>query len=201
MKIVVFASGRGSNFKAIVENIESGALTNVEVSLLLSNKPEANVLAYAAEKGIPHVCVDEKQFASREAYEEAVLAEVKKVRGNLVVLAGYMKILGADFLANVGCPVVNIHPSLLPSFPGLHAQKQAVDYGVKVSGCTVHFVDAELDHGPIIAQVPVPVEDGDDEDSLSARILVQEHQIYSICLQLIADNKVAFDGRTVKIKK
>lgn len=201
MKIVVFASGRGSNFKAIVENIESGALTNVEVSLLLSNKPEANVLAYAAEKGIPHVCVDEKQFASREAYEEAVLAEVKKVRYNLVVLAGYMKILGADFLANVGCPVVNIHPSLLPSFPGLHAQKQAVDYGVKVSGCTVHFVDAELDHGPIIAQVPVPVEDGDDEDSLSARILVQEHQIYSICLQLIADNKVAFDGRTVKIKK
>lgn len=201
MKIVVFASGRGSNFKAIVENIESGALTNVEVSLLLSNKPEANVLAYAAEKGIPHVCVDEKQFASREAYEEAVLAEVKKVRCNLVVLAGYMKILGADFLANVGCPVVNIHPSLLPSFPGLHAQKQAVDYGVKVSGCTVHFVDAELDHGPIIAQVPVPVEDGDDEDSLSARILVQEHQIYLICLQLIADNKVAFDGRTVKIKK
>lgn len=201
MKIVVFASGRGSNFKAIVENIESGALTNVEVSLLLSNKPEANVLAYAAEKGIPHVCVDEKQFASREAYEEAVLAEVQKVRCNLVVLAGYMKILGADFLANVGCPVVNIHPSLLPSFPGLHAQKQAVDYGVKVSGCTVHFVDAELDHGPIIAQVPVPVEDGDDEDSLSARILVQEHQIYSICLQLIADNKVAFDGRTVKIKK
>ena len=201
MKIVVFASGRGSNFKAIVENIESGALTNVEVSLLLSNKPEANVLAYAAEKGISHVCVDEKQFASREAYEEAVLAEVKKGRCNLVVLAGYMKILGADFLANVGCPVVNIHPSLLPSFPGLHAQKQAVDYGVKVSGCTVHFVDAELDHGPIIAQVPVPVEDGDDEDSLSARILVQEHQIYSICLQLIADNKVAFDGRTVKIKK
>ena len=198
MKIVVFASGRGSNFKAIVENIESGSLTNVEVSLLLSNKPEANVLAYAAEKGIPHVCVDEKQFASREAYEEAVLAEVKKVRCNLV---GYMKILGADFLANVGCPVVNIHPSLLPSFPGLHAQKQAVDYGVKVSGCTVHFVDAELDHGPIIAQVPVPVEDGDDEDSLSERILVQEHQIYSICLQLIADNKVAFDGRTVKIKK
>ena len=201
MKIVVFASGRGSNFKAIVENIESGALTNVEVSLLLSNKPEANVLAYAAEKGIPHACVDEEQFASREAYEEAVLAEVKKVCCNLVVLAGYMKILGADFLANVGCPVVNIHPSLLPSFPGLHAQKQAVDYGVKVSGCTVHFVDAELDHGPIIAQVPVPVEDGDDEDSLSARILVQEHQIYSICLQLIADNKVAFDGRTVKIKK
>ena len=130
MKIVVFASGRGSNFKAIVENIESGALTNVEVSLLLSNKPQANVLAYAAEKNIPHVCVDETQFASRGAYEEAVLAEVKKVPCNLIVLAGYMKILGADFLANVGCPVVNIHPSLLPSFPGLHAQKQAGDYGV-----------------------------------------------------------------------
>lgn len=201
MKIVVFASGRGSNFKAIVENIESGALTNVEVSLLLSNKPQAQVLAYAAEKNIPHVCVDETQFASREVYEEAVLEEVKKVPCNLVVLAGYMKILGADFLANVGCPVVNIHPSLLPSFPGLHAQKQAVDYGVKVSGCTVHFVDAELDHGPIIAQVPVPVQDDDDEDSLSARILVQEHQIYTVCLQLIADNKVSFDGRCVKIKK
>lgn len=201
MKIVVFASGRGSNFKAIVENIESGVLTNVEVSLLLSNKPEANVLAYAAEKGIPHICVDEKQFATREAYEEALLREVHKVPCNLVVLAGYMKILGADFLSNIGCPVVNIHPSLLPSFPGLHAQRQAVEYGVKVSGCTVHFVDAELDHGPIIAQVPVPVEDDDDEDSLSARILVQEHQLYTVCLQLIADNKVMFDGRCVRIKK
>lgn len=201
MKIVVFASGRGSNFKAIMDNIESGALSNVEVSLLLSNKSEANVLTYAKEKGITHVCVDEKQFENRGAYEQAVLAELKKVSYNLVVLAGYMKILGADFLADVGAPVVNIHPSLLPSFPGLHAQKQAIDYGVKVSGCTVHFVDAELDHGPIIAQVPVPVQEGDDEDSLSARILVQEHQIYSVCLQLIADNKVMFDGRCVKIKK
>lgn len=201
MKIVVFASGRGSNFKAIVENIENGTLTNVEVSLLLSDKAEANVLTYAAEKGIPHVCVDDRKFEHRADYEAAVLKEVQKVPCNLVVLAGYMKILGADFLAGVGCPVVNIHPALLPSFPGLHAQQQAIDYGVKVSGCTVHFVDAELDHGPIIAQVPVPVEDGDDEDSLAARILVQEHQIYSVCLQLIADKKVTFDGRCVKIKK
>lgn len=201
MKIVVFASGRGSNFKAIVENIENGSLTNVEISLLLSNKPNAKVLTYAEEKSIPHVCVDDSQYLSRADYEKAVLNEVQQVSCNLVVLAGYMKILGEDFLENVGCPVVNIHPALLPAFPGLHAQKQAVDYGVKVSGCTVHFVDNELDHGPIIAQVPVPVKDDDDEDSLSARILVQEHQIYSVCLQLIADKKVTFDGRCVKIKK
>ncbi|MEE0433860.1 MAG: phosphoribosylglycinamide formyltransferase [Peptococcaceae bacterium] len=201
MKIVVFASGRGSNFKAIVENIESGALTNVEVSLLLSDKPEAKVLDYAKEKGIAHVCVDASTFANRSDYEKAVLAEVQKVPCNLVVLAGYMKILGEEFLTNVGCPVVNIHPALLPSFPGLHAQRQAVEYGVKVSGCTVHFVDAELDHGPIIAQVPVPVMDDDDEESLSARILVQEHQIYSVCLQLIADNKITLENRCVKIKK
>lgn len=201
MKIVVFASGRGSNFKAIVENIESGALTNVEVSLLLSDKPEAKVLDYAKEKGIAHVCVDATTFASRHDYEEALLAEVQKVPCNLVVLAGYMKILGEDFLSGVGCPVVNIHPALLPSFPGLHAQRQALEYGVKVSGCTVHFVDAELDHGPIIAQVPVPVMDDDDEESLSARILVQEHQIYSVCLQLLADNKITLENRCVKIKK
>ncbi|MDO4281281.1 MAG: phosphoribosylglycinamide formyltransferase [Peptococcaceae bacterium] len=201
MKIVVFASGRGSNFKAIVENIESGALTNVEVSLVLSDKPEANVLTYAAEKGIPHVCVDSKTFATKDDYEKALLEEVHKVPCNLLVLAGYMRILGEDFMTNVGCPVVNIHPSLLPSFPGLHAQQQALDYGVKVSGCTVHFVDLELDHGPIIAQVPVPVMDDDDEDSLSARILVQEHQLYTVCLQLIADKKVSIVDRCVKIKK
>ncbi len=201
MKIVVFASGRGSNFKAIYENIEAGTLTNIEVSLVVSDNPDANVLAYAAEKNVPHVCVDRKSFATKEAYEEALLAEVGKVPCNLLVLAGYMRIIGPQFLANVGCPVVNIHPSLLPSFPGLHAQKQAVDYGVKVSGCTVHFVDTELDHGPIIAQVPVPVMDDDDEDSLSERILVQEHQIYSVCLQMIADNKISLENRCVKIKK
>lgn len=201
MKIVVFASGRGSNFKAIYENIEAGTLTNIEVSLVVSDNPDANVLAYAAEKNVPHVCVDRKSFATKEAYEEALLAEVGKVPCNLLVLAGYMRIIGSQFLANVGCPVVNIHPSLLPSFPGLHAQKQAVDYGVKVSGCTVHFVDTELDHGPIIAQVSVPVMDDDDEDSLSERILVQEHQIYSVCLQMIADNKISLENRCVKIKK
>ena len=201
MKIVVFASGRGSNFKAIYENIEAGTLTNIEVSLVVSDNPDANVLAYAAEKNVPHVCVDRKSFATKEAYEEALLAEVGKVPCNLLVLAGYMRIIGPQFLANVGCTVVNIHPSLLPSFPGLHAQKQAVDYGVKVSGCTVHFVDTELDHGPIIAQVPVPVMDDDDEDSLSERILVQEHQIYSVCLQMIANNKISLENRCVKIKK
>ena len=201
MKIVVFASGRGSNFKAIVENIATGALTNIEVSLLLSDKPEANVLEYAAQKNIPHVCVDRKSFDTKEAYEAALLAEVKKVPCDLLVLAGYMRIIGADFLDQIGCPAVNIHPSLLPSFAGLHAQKQAVDYGVKVSGCTVHFVDTELDHGPIIAQVPVPVMDDDDEDSLSARILEQEHKLYSACLQLIADNKITLENRCVKIEK
>ena len=201
MNIVVFASGRGSNFKAIVENIEAGVLTNVNVSLLLSDRPNAQALRYAEEKGIDHVCVDASAYSSRADFDEALLAEVQKVPCNLVVLAGYMRILGEKFLAEVGCPVVNIHPALLPAFPGLHAQRQAVEYGAKVSGCTVHFVDAELDHGPIIAQVPVPVLDDDDEDSLAARILVQEHQIYSVCLQLIADHKIMLENRCVKIKK
>ena len=201
LNIVVFASGRGSNFKAIYENIEAGVLTNVEVSLVLSDKPEANVLKYAEEKGINHVCVDRKAYDSQADYEKELLRQVQGVPMNLLVLAGYMRIIGEDFLNNVGVPVVNIHPSLLPAFTGLHAQKQAVDYGVKVSGCTVHFVDAELDHGPIIAQVPVPVHDDDDEDSLSARILEQEHQIYTVCLQLIADHKVTIENRQVKIKK
>ncbi len=200
MNIVVFASGRGSNFKAIVENIEAGTLRNVNVSLLLSDKPEAQALVYAKEKGIAAQCVNPKTFENKLLYEEALLQEIQKVSCDLIVLAGYMKVLGEAFLNNVGCPVVNIHPSLLPSFTGLHAQKQAIDYGVKVSGCTVHFVDYFLDHGPIIAQVAVPVLEDDDEESLSARILVQEHQLYSACLQQLADDALIIENRRVKNK-
>lgn len=200
MNIVVFASGRGSNFKAIVENIETGILRHVKVSLLLSDKPAAQALVYAKEKGIASKCVDPKTFENKELYEDALLEAVKKVPCDLIVLAGYMKVLGEAFLNHVGCPVVNIHPSLLPSFTGLHAQRQAVEYGVKVSGCTVHFVDHLLDHGPIIAQVSVPVMEDDDEESLSARILVQEHILYSKCLQQLADQTLVIEDRRVKNK-
>lgn len=199
MKIIVLASGRGSNFRAIVENIEAGQLTGIEVAMLLSDKPDAKVLQFAADKDIPHKAIDATLYPSREVYEEALLEQIKTTTYDLVVLAGYMKVLGAKFLEKIGCPVVNIHPALLPSFPGLHAQKQALDYGVKVSGCTVHFVDAELDHGPIIGQSVVQVEEDDTEESLSSRILVEEHKLYSRCLQQIADGHCHVQGRQVKI--
>lgn len=199
MKIVVLASGRGSNFKAIADNIAKGSLTGVSVSGLISDKPTANALAFAREIGVPAVCVDAASFADKDQYEAALVKELEALPCDLVVLAGYMKVLGPVFLNAVKQPVVNIHPSLLPSFAGLHAQRQAVEYGVKISGCTVHFVDAELDHGPIIAQVAVPVMEGDDEDKLSARILVQEHQLYSHCLQLLADDRITIEERRVII--
>lgn len=200
MKIVVLASGRGSNFKTIADNIANGSLTGVEITGLISDKPTANALKLAKDYGVRAECVDAVSFADRDAYEKALVEVLLTMPCDLVVLAGYMKVLGHVFLDAVKVPVINIHPALLPSFPGLHAQRQAVEYGAKVSGCTVHFVDAQLDHGPIIAQVAVPVEEGDDEDSLSARILVQEHKLYTHCLQLLADDRVSIEDRRVIIR-
>lgn len=198
LNLVILASGRGSNFEAILNNCKSGDL-KATVSLLLSNKADAKALATAEREGIAAQAVLPEVFASSDAYEEALLAEIAKVPCDLIVLAGYMKILGEYFIHHAPAPIVNIHPSLLPSFPGLHAQAQAVEYGVKVSGCTVHFVDAGLDSGPIICQKAVPVLEGDDEDSLSARILKEEHQLYSEAIGLIADGKIKIDGRIVRI--
>ncbi len=198
LNLVILASGRGSNFEAILNNCKSGHL-NARISLLLSNKSEAKALATAKKEDIAAKAVLPNVFADQDAYEAALLEEIAKAPCDLIVLAGYMKILGSYFITNAPVPIVNIHPSLLPSFPGLHAQAQAVDYGVKVSGCTVHFVDAGLDSGPIICQKAVPVLEGDDEESLSARILKEEHKLYSEAIGLIADGKIKNDGRIVRI--
>lgn len=200
IKLVVLASGRGSNFEAIASAIKAGQL-DAEVSLVLSDKVDAKVLDSAREKGIEAKAIDSKAFASKEAYEEKLLEEINGVSYDLVILAGYMKVLGKTVLSGVKTPIMNIHPSLLPSFPGLHAQKQALDYGVKYSGCTVHFVDAGLDSGPIIAQRVVEVLDNDTEESLASRILKEEHKLYSEVIALFEKNKLEIVDRKVIVKK
>lgn len=200
LNLVILASGRGSNFEAILKNCKNGHL-NARITLLLSNKAEAKALATAEKEGISAKAVLPGAYIDQDAYESALLEEIDKVPCDLIVLAGYMKILGSSFITNAPAPIVNIHPSLLPSFPGLHAQAQAVNYGVKVSGCTVHFVDAGLDSGPIICQKAVPVLDDDDEESLSMRILQEEHKLYSEAIGLIADGKVKNEGRIIRIDK
>ncbi len=196
LKIAILASGRGSNAKAILESIKTGAL-HAEGVVLLSDNPEAEALLMAQDYGVPAILVNRKAHPSREAYEAALLTELNHFDYNVVCLAGYMRVLGEGFLLGVKAPVLNIHPSLLPSFPGLHAQRQALDYGVKVAGCTVHLVDAGLDSGPILLQRAVPVLDDDTEATLSARILKEEHQLYTEALQRFQAG-ITIQGRTVK---
>ena len=172
--IVILISGRGSNMQAIVEADIPGA----RIAAVIANRPDAAGLAWAAARGIATVGLDHKQFASREAFDESLAAEIDAFQPDLVVLAGFMRILTPAFTARYEGRMLNIHPSLLPSFPGLHTHQRAIDMGCKVAGCTVHFVTAELDHGPIVAQAVVPVLDDDTETSLAARVLQQEHRLY-----------------------
>lgn len=172
--IVILISGRGSNMQAIVEANIPGA----NIAAVIANRPDAAGLAWAAERGIATVGLDHKQFASREAFDAQLAAEIDAFQPDLVVLAGFMRILTPAFTARYEGRMLNIHPSLLPSFPGLHTHQRAIDMGCKVAGCTVHFVTAELDHGPIVAQAVVPVLDDDSESSLAARVLQQEHKLY-----------------------
>ena len=172
--IVILISGRGSNMQAIVEADIPGA----RIAAVIANRPDAAGLAWAAARGIATVGLDHKQFASREAFDERLAAEIDAFQPDLVVLAGFMRILTPAFTARYEGRMLNIHPSLLPSFPGLHTHQRAIDMGCKVAGCTVHFVTAELDHGPIVAQAVVPVLDDDTETTLAARVLQQEHRLY-----------------------
>lgn len=196
LNMVVLASGRGSNFKAIANNCAMGKLDG-KISLVLSDKADSGALAFAQENNIPAEAILPAVYPSKKVYERALLEAIEKVECDIVVLAGYMKILGEHFLNGIDVPVINIHPSILPSFPGLHAQRQALEYGVKLAGCTVHFVDNSLDGGPIIAQRVVDVLDNDTEESLSSRILKQEHEVYSEVLQKIAHNDIEIIGRHV----
>ncbi|MFC3533510.1 phosphoribosylglycinamide formyltransferase [Vogesella facilis] len=172
--IVILISGRGSNMQAIVDADIAGA----NIAAVIANRPDAAGLAWAAERGIATVGLDHKQFASREAFDAQLAAEIDAFAPDLVVLAGFMRILTPAFTARYEGRMLNIHPSLLPAFPGLHTHQRAIDMGCKVAGCSVHFVTAELDHGPIVAQAVVPVLDDDSEATLAARVLQQEHKLY-----------------------
>lgn len=197
-KVGVLVSGRGSNLQAIMDRIADGYLP-LEIAVVISDKPDAFALERAQKADIKTVAVERKACASKEEFEAEINAALEAEGCELVVLAGFMRILSADFVNKWQHKIINIHPALLPSFPGLHGQKQAVDYGVKFSGCTVHFVDAGTDSGPIILQKVVPVMDDDTEDTLADRILVQEHIAMPEALKLWAEGKLQIDGRKVKV--
>ncbi len=195
-KLAVLVSGRGSNLQAIIDSIERNAL-DVQLSLVLSNVKDALALQRAEKHGIETIFIDPATSPNRKAFDRAMIDKLKEMSIDLICLAGYMRILGKEFIQAFSTRIINIHPSLLPAFPGLDAQKQAIEYGVKLSGCTVHFVDEGIDSGPIILQTAVPVYDHDSEDSLAQRILEQEHILYPKAIKLIAEKKLNLNGRTV----
>jgi len=197
-RVAVLLSGRGSNFKAIHDAIREGRI-NAELALVVSNRAEAPGLQTARERGLEALFLDPKAYPSKEAYDEAIVAELRKREIDLVCLAGYMKIVTPLFCQAFRHRIMNIHPALLPSFPGLHAQKQAVDYGVRYSGATVHFVSEEVDAGPIILQAVVPVYQDDTEETLANRILIFEHEIYPEAVRLYFEGKLEVRGRKVYI--
>lgn len=199
INIAVFISGRGSNFLALLKNIEKGVLKNCRIAVVFSNNPNAKGLEYAAEAGIKTIVIPSKNRSDRVEYDKEIINALSEYNVDLICLAGYMRIVTEELVEAYKNKIINIHPALLPSFPGLHAQKQALDYGVKVSGCTVHFVDGGMDTGPIILQKTVPVYDNDTEDTLSARILEQEHTAYSEAVALYAAGRLKVSGRKVEI--
>ena len=194
-KIGILLSGRGSNFEAIADSIQSGQL-QAEIASVISNRADAPGLESAKRRGLNAKLIPSKGRV-REEHDAEVITALKEAQVDLVCLAGYMRLLSADFIRAFPNRIVNIHPSLLPAFPGMEAQKQALEYGVKVSGCTVHFVDEHLDHGPIVLQKTVPVLDGDDVHSLSARILEQEHVAYSEAIALVLSGDIEVQERKV----
>lgn len=200
LKIAVLASGSGSNLQSIIDNIQAGKL-DAQIQLVLSDKKDAYALKRAASAGIKTCYMNPKDYDDRVSYDKALAEEVKASGAELIVLAGFMRILNKVFLEKFNNRVINIHPALLPSFPGLHAQEQAWAYGVKVSGCTVHFVDCGTDTGPIIAQRTVPVLETDTADDLAKRILVEEHKIYPYVIQMIAEGRVQLVNNKVKINE
>jgi phosphoribosylglycinamide formyltransferase 1 len=195
-RIGVLLSGRGSNFDALADSIAAGRLPGAEIVLVVSNREDAAGLLRAAERKIPAKVIPSKGL-QREAYDKLVVEELKRDGVELVCLAGFMRLLSPYFVASFPQRILNIHPSLLPSFPGLEAQRQALEYGVKFSGCTVHLVDENLDAGPILAQSIVPVRDDDTSESLSARILVEEHRIYTDAVRLLLSGNYRVEGRRV----
>lgn len=197
----VFVSGRGSNLKALLEAKAAGRLERVKFAAVFSDVENPPAFEIAKSHGVPVLHASPSGFAKKRDYEEAILRMLQKAGVEWIALAGYMRIVGPTLLAAFPNRIINIHPSLLPSFPGLHAQRQAVEHGVKVSGCTVHFVDGGTDTGPIILQRPVPCYAEDTEETLATRILVEEHKAYPETLQLISEGRVRIEGRRVFIAK
>ena len=194
-RLGILISGRGSNFEAIAANIERGAL-QAEIGVVIANRAEAPGLEIARRRGLNAVCLPSRGL-DREIYDRTVVEELEKCQVDLVCLAGYMRLLSAGFIRRFPQRILNIHPSLLPAFPGLDAQHQALAHGVKISGCTVHFVDEDLDTGPIILQCAVPVQDEDTLETLSARILKEEHRIYSEAIGIVLGGAYRIEGRRV----
>lgn len=192
----MLASGRGTNLQAIIDSIEQGDLT-AEIAIVISDKKDAHALERCRERGIEAVFLDPKSSPEKQHFDRALIDLLENKSVDLVCLAGFMRILGEVFIRAFPGKILNIHPSLLPAFPGLNAQKQALDHGVKFSGCTVHFADEKADHGPIISQAMVPVYDDDEVETLSARILEQEHIIYPKAIQWVVANRLTFRGRKV----
>lgn len=199
VKIGVLVSGRGSNLQAIIDNIEKGLLP-AEIAVVISDQPDAYSLERARKHGIPAVHISAKGYKEkRDEYDALLVKELRKHQVELVCLAGFMRIITPTLIKAFPGRILNIHPALLPAFTGLHVQKAAIEHGVKFSGCTVHFVDEGMDTGPIIIQAVVPVLDNDTKDSLSERILRQEHEIYSRAIQLYAEGRLKIEGRRVMV--
>ncbi len=198
-RLVILISGRGSNMEAILR-AATAERWPAQIAAVISNKPGAGGLEVARAAGIATAVVHHRDYPDRAQFDQALAAEIDRFQPDLVVLAGFMRILTEGFVAHYAGRLINIHPSLLPSFPGLHTHRQAIDAGVKFHGATVHFVTAELDHGPIIAQAVVPVQDDDDEDTLAARVLEQEHRMYPRAVRdLLEGRRVLKDGRVVSV--
>jgi phosphoribosylglycinamide formyltransferase-1 len=197
-RIAFLASGRGSNFQAVIDSMVRGEVP-AECSGLITDNPRAYAINRAEKAGIPVYIVDYSAYPSKGAYEVDLMAAMAKCDADFFILAGYMRIVGAGIVQAFPGRIINIHPALLPSFPGLHAQRQAIDYGVKVSGCTVHFVDEHMDNGPIIIQAAVPVIEGDDEETLAERILVQEHRCLPEAVRLFCEGRLQIVDRRVRV--
>ena len=195
-KLGILISGRGSNMMAIVAACEAETVP-AEVAVVISNRADAPGIAWARERGLATAVLPQRDFPDREAHDRAIVSRLQQAGVEWVCLAGYMRLLSRAFIAAYPSRVLNIHPALLPSFPGLHGQQDALEWGAKVSGCTVHLVDVELDHGPIVVQRAVPVDDADDVDTLSARILEQEHRAYPEALAKLLTRPWRLDGRRV----
>ncbi|MDI3546633.1 MAG: phosphoribosylglycinamide formyltransferase 1 [Halanaerobiales bacterium] len=198
LKIGVLASGRGTNLQSIIDSIQRGDL-ETEIRIVISDRKGAKALARANKYHIPNQYINPDDYATKEEFEQAIINLLEEHKVELVILAGFMRLLTPYFVRHYKNKIMNIHPSLLPAFPGLNAQRQALEYGVKIAGCTVHFADEGMDTGPIILQAAVPVKEGDTEETLAERILQEEHRIYPEAIRLYSEGRLKIEGRVVKV--